>query len=77
MGGRAAGNTKQVLTISSARVLHTADEVGSKVGAPSPWKMGDPVPAGLLKETGFRLKPFFKDISTDRTNSTWTYKVNL
>ena len=53
MGSRAAGNNKTVLTISSAKVIHKADEVSSKLGTPSPWKIGDPVPAGLLKESGF------------------------
>jgi len=50
MGSRATGNNKTVLTISSAKVIHTADEVSSKLGTPSPWKIGDPVPAGLLKK---------------------------
>ena len=53
MGSRTAGNNKTVLTISSAKVIHTADEVKTKMGTPSPWKIGDPVPAGLLKESGF------------------------
>ena len=47
-----AGGAKTVLSISSAKILHTAGEVGSKLGNPTPWKMGDAVPGGISKPIG-------------------------